>query len=42
MSDSVAATPEYNELLDSIKRTLTASRLRTARAANNALVETGR
>ena len=40
MSESVIATPEYNELLDSIKRTLAAGRLRAARAVNNALVET--
>jgi predicted nuclease of restriction endonuclease-like (RecB) superfamily len=40
MSDSITATPEYNELLDSIKRTLAAGRLRAARAVNNALVET--
>jgi uncharacterized protein YutE (UPF0331/DUF86 family) len=40
MSDSATATPEYNELLDSIKRTLAASRLRAARAVNNVLVET--
>jgi predicted nuclease of restriction endonuclease-like (RecB) superfamily len=40
MSDAVTATPEYNELLDSIKRTLAAGRLRAARAVNNVLVET--
>jgi predicted nuclease of restriction endonuclease-like (RecB) superfamily len=40
VSESVIATPEYNELLDSIKRTLAAGRLRAARAVNNALVET--
>lgn len=40
MSDSIAVTAEYNELLDSIKRTLVAGQLRAARAVNNALVET--
>jgi hypothetical protein len=42
MSDSITVTPEYSELLDSIKRTLAAGRLRAARAVNNVLVETGR
>jgi predicted nuclease of restriction endonuclease-like (RecB) superfamily len=40
MSESIIATPEYDELLDSIKRTLTAGQLRAARAVNNVLVET--
>lgn len=40
MSDSIAVTAEYNELLDSIKRTLAAGQLRAARAVNNILVET--
>ena len=40
MSDSITATAEYNELLDSIKRTLAAGQLRAARAVNNVLVET--
>jgi predicted nuclease of restriction endonuclease-like (RecB) superfamily len=40
MSDSITATAEYNELLDSIKRTIAAGRLRAARAVNNVLVET--
>ena len=40
MSDSIIATAEYNELLDSIKRTLAAGQLRAARAVNNVLVET--
>jgi hypothetical protein len=40
MSDSATVTPESNELLDSIKRTLAASRLCAARAVNNVLVET--
>jgi predicted nuclease of restriction endonuclease-like (RecB) superfamily len=40
MSDSIAATAEYNELLDSIKRTIAAGQLRAARAVNNVLVET--
>ena len=40
MSDSSTPTAEYNELLDSIKRTLAAGRLRAARAVNNVLIET--
>jgi predicted nuclease of restriction endonuclease-like (RecB) superfamily len=40
MSDSITTTAEYNELLDSIKRTLAAGQLRAARAVNNVLVET--
>ena len=40
MSDSVIAPTEYNELLDSIKRTIAAGQLRAARAVNNVLVET--
>jgi hypothetical protein len=40
MSDSITATAEYNELFDSIKRTIAAGRLRAARAVNNVLVET--
>lgn len=40
MSDSITSTAEYNELLDSIKRTIAAGRLRAARAVNNILVET--
>ena len=40
MGDSITATAEYNELLDSIKRTLATGQLRAARAVNNALVET--
>jgi predicted nuclease of restriction endonuclease-like (RecB) superfamily len=40
MSDSITATAEYNELLDSIKRTLATGQLRAARAVNNILVET--
>jgi predicted nuclease of restriction endonuclease-like (RecB) superfamily len=40
MSDSIAAAVEYNELLDSIKRTLAAGQLRAARAVNNILIET--
>jgi hypothetical protein len=40
VSDSITASPEYNELLDSIKRTLAAGQLRAARAVNNVLVET--
>ena len=40
MGDSITATVEYNELLDSIKRTIAAGRLRAARAVNNILVET--
>jgi hypothetical protein len=40
MSDSITSTAEYNELLDSIKQTLAAGRLRAARAVNNILTET--
>jgi predicted nuclease of restriction endonuclease-like (RecB) superfamily len=40
MSDSVTATSEYNDLLDSIKRTLADGRLRAARAVNNVIIET--
>jgi predicted nuclease of restriction endonuclease-like (RecB) superfamily len=40
MDDSITATAEYNELLDSIKRTIAAGRLRATRAVNNILVET--
>ena len=40
MSESIIATTEYDELLDSIKRTLAAGQLRAARAVNNVLVET--
>jgi predicted nuclease of restriction endonuclease-like (RecB) superfamily len=40
MSESIIATAEYDELLDSIKRTLAAGQLRAARAVNNVLLET--
>jgi predicted nuclease of restriction endonuclease-like (RecB) superfamily len=40
MNDSITATAEYSELLDSIKRTLAAGRLRAARTVNNVLIET--
>src|ERR1700685_1538115 len=40
MSDSITATAEYHELLDSIKRTIAAGRLRAARAVNNVIIET--
>ena len=40
MSESIIATAEHDELLDSIKRTLAAGQLRAARAVNNVLVET--
>src|ERR1700719_1080895 len=40
MSESIIATAEYDELLDSIKRTLAAGQLHAARAVNNILVET--
>jgi hypothetical protein len=40
MSDSITATAEYNELLDSIKQTLAGGRLRAARAVTSILVET--
>lgn len=40
MSDSIAVSPEYRELLDSIKQTIAVGRLHAARAVNNILVET--
>jgi predicted nuclease of restriction endonuclease-like (RecB) superfamily len=40
MNDSITGTAEYNELLDSIKRTLTSGQLRAARAVNNILIQT--
>ena len=40
MSNSITATAEYNELFDSIKRTLATGQLRAARAVNNVLLET--
>lgn len=40
MSESITTTAEYNELLDSIKRTLATGQLCAARAVNNVLVET--
>ena len=40
MNDSITAFAEYRELLDSIKQTIAAGRLRAARAVNNVLVET--
>jgi predicted nuclease of restriction endonuclease-like (RecB) superfamily len=40
MSDTVIAPAEYNDLLDSIKQTMAAGRLRAARAVNTILVET--
>jgi predicted nuclease of restriction endonuclease-like (RecB) superfamily len=40
MGDSIAVSAEYRELLDSIKQTIVAGRLRAARAVNNVLVET--
>jgi predicted nuclease of restriction endonuclease-like (RecB) superfamily len=40
MSDPIPVTADYYELLDSIKRTITAGQLRAARAVNNILVET--
>jgi len=40
VSESIIATAEYDELLDSIKRTLAAGQLCAARAVNNILVET--
>ena len=40
MSDLITGTAEYNELLDSIKRTLTSGQLRAARAVNNILIQT--
>jgi predicted nuclease of restriction endonuclease-like (RecB) superfamily len=40
MNDSITTAAEYDELLDSIKRTLAAGKLRAARAVNNVLIET--
>src|ERR1700733_14689846 len=40
MNDSITGTAEYNELLDSIKRTLTSGQLRAARAVNNIVIQT--
>jgi hypothetical protein len=40
MSDSITPTAEYNELLDSIKRTLATGQLRAARAVNTVVVDT--
>ncbi len=40
MRETVIAPAEYNELLDSIKQTMAAGRLRAARAVNTILVET--
>src|SRR5690348_17093138 len=40
MSDSIALPAEYRELLDSIKQTIAAGRLRAARAVNNVMIET--
>jgi predicted nuclease of restriction endonuclease-like (RecB) superfamily len=40
MDDSIAISAEYRELLDSVKQTLAAGRMRAARAVNNVLVET--
>ena len=43
MSDSITATAEYNELLDSIKQTLVTGQVRAARAVNtSSLRPTGR
>ena len=40
MDDSITVSAEYRELLDSIKQTIAAGRLRAARAVNNAMIET--
>jgi predicted nuclease of restriction endonuclease-like (RecB) superfamily len=40
MGDSIAVSAEYRELLDSIKQTIAAGRLRAARVVNTVLVET--
>lgn len=40
MSDSIAVSAEYRELLDSITQTIAADRVRAVRAVNNILVET--
>jgi hypothetical protein len=40
MSDSIAVSTEYRELLDSVKQAIAAGRLRVARTVNTVLVET--
>jgi predicted nuclease of restriction endonuclease-like (RecB) superfamily len=40
MSDPIAGSAEYRELLDSIKQTIALGRLRAARAVNNVMNET--
>jgi len=40
MTDSMTVSAEYRELLDAIKQTIAAGRLRAARAANNIMIET--
>jgi predicted nuclease of restriction endonuclease-like (RecB) superfamily len=40
MGDSIAGSAEYRELLDSIKQTIAAGRLRAARVVSTVLVET--
>ena len=40
MSDSIALPTDCNELLDSIKQTIAAGRLRAARAVTNLIIET--
>jgi predicted nuclease of restriction endonuclease-like (RecB) superfamily len=40
MSDSIAVSAEYRELLDSVKQAIAAGRLRAARAVNNLMIET--
>jgi predicted nuclease of restriction endonuclease-like (RecB) superfamily len=40
MSDSIARSAEYRELLDAVKQIIAAGQLRAARALNNAMIET--
>jgi len=40
MTDSITLSAEYRELLDAVKQTIAAGRLRAARAANNVMIET--
>jgi predicted nuclease of restriction endonuclease-like (RecB) superfamily len=40
MSDPIASSAEYREMLDSIKQTIATGRLRAARAVNNVMIET--
>jgi hypothetical protein len=39
VSDDTPSTAEYNELLESIRQTLTSARIRAARAVNHAFAQ---